>query len=356
MLRVGLVGYGYWGPNLARNFSANPDCRLVRVCDLSAKRRAVAQATFPWIETTDDASMVTKGKDVDVAVIATPVGHHYEIAKAALLRGKHVWIEKPMASTVAQGQELTELADSRGLTLAVDHTFLFTGAVQRMKELIDSGELGELYYYDAVRVNLGLFQSDVNVICDLAPHDLSIMDYLLGPSARAISAQGRSHFDTGLEDVAYLCVYYDNNLIAHVHLNWLSPVKIRQILVGGSKKMLMWDDVRADEKLKVYSRGVQITTSEERNRILAEYRMGDMWSPALPNVEALQAEVAYFVDCIARQQRPHNDGHAGVRILSMLEAAERSLRNKGSQIELSPSPPGLPYRPPVSLVGGRKLA
>ena len=228
-----------------------------------------------------------------------------------------------------------------------------------MKQLIDSGELGELYYYDAVRVNLGLFQSDVNVIADLAPHDLSIMDYLLGPSARAVSAQGRSHFETGLEDIAYLCVYYDNNLIAHFHLNWLSPVKIRQILVGGSKKMLMWDDVLADEKLKIYSRGVQITTNEERNRVLAEYRIGDMYCPTLPNVEALQAEVAYFADCVARGQRPHNDGNAGVRIVTMLEAAERSLRDRGTPVELSPGAPRdggqtSGGQTPVRLVGGQR--
>jgi len=196
----------------------------------------------------------------------------------------------------------------------------------------------------------------VHVICDLAPHDLSIMDYLLGPSARAVSAQGRSHFETGLEDVAYLCVYYDNNLIAHFHLNWLSPVKIRQILVGGSKKMLMWDDTRADEKLKIYSRGVQITTNEERNRVLAEYRIGDMYCPTLPNVEALQAEVVYFVDCIARAQRPHNDGHAGVRILSMLEAADRSLRSNSSVVELTPPAPGAPSQVPVSMISSRRFA
>ncbi len=334
MLRVGLIGYGYWGPNLARNFSANPKCKLIRVADMSEKRRAAAQATFPWIETADRAESVTQAADIDIVVVATPVLYHFDLAKTALENGKHVWVEKPMTSTSAQAKELTALAEKKGLTLMVDHTFLFTGAVQKMKELVTTGELGDLFYYDSVRVNLGLFQSDVNVIWDLAPHDLSIMDFLLGPSARAVSAQGRAHFNNGLEDVAYLCVFYDNNLIAHFHVNWLSPVKIRQTLVGGSKKMLQWDDLSSDEKIKIHSKGVEMKSDEERNRFLAEYRIGDMYCPKIPSIEALSAEVAYFADCIENKKAPHNDGHAGTRVVSILEAADRSLKSKGGLVTL----------------------
>ncbi len=334
MLRIGLIGYGYWGPNLARNFSSHPECKLIRIADLSEKRRALAASTFPSVQTTDRADEVLKGDDIDVVVVATPVMYHFDLAKTALLNGKHVWVEKPMTTTSAQSRELTKLSEDKGLTLIVDHTFLFTGAVQKMKELIDENELGDLYYYDSVRINLGLFQSDVNVIWDLAPHDLSIMDYLLGPKAKAVSAEGRSHFNTGLEDVAYMCVFYDNNLIAHFHVNWLSPVKIRQTLVGGSKKMLLWDDLSTDEKIKIYSKGVQISTNEERNRILAEYRIGDMYCPTIPSVEALRNEVGYFADCIKNRNRPHNDGAAGARVVSILEAADRSLKNDGARVDL----------------------
>lgn len=333
-LRVGLVGYGYWGPNLARNFNANPHCNLVRIADLSDKRRNLAKNAFPAVEVTDRSADVTHAADIDIVVVATPVHYHYELAKDALLNGKHVWVEKPMTTNSTQAKELIEIAEGQGKILLVDHTFLFTGAVQKMKELLDTDELGDLYYYDSVRVNLGLFQSDVNVIWDLAPHDLSIMDYLLGPSARAVSAQGRAHFNNGLEDVAYISVYYDNNLMAHFHVNWLSPVKIRQTLVGGSKKMLLWDDLSSDEKIKIYSKGVDLKSGEERNRVLAEYRIGDMYCPKIPGIEALSAEVAYFVDCINTNTKPHNDGSAGLRVVSILEATHWSLKSNGAMVEL----------------------
>jgi predicted dehydrogenase len=334
MWRVGLIGYGYWGPNLARNFNASPAFELVRIADTSKARQDLAKSAFPAVTTTDRAEAITEADDLDVVVIATPVKLHYPLARAALAAGKHVWVEKPMSATSAQCNELVELAEARGLTLIVDHTFLFTSAVRKMKELVETGELGELYYYDSVRVNLGLFQNDVNVIWDLAAHDLSIMDFLLGASAKAISAQGSCHFDTGLEDVAYLSVYYANNLLAHFHVNWLSPVKVRQTLVGGSKRMLLWDDLSADEKIKIYTKGVQITNNEERSKMLAQYRIGDMYCPALPNVEALRSEVEYFAECIRTKARPINDGRAGARIVSMLEAADKSLKNHGTLVEL----------------------
>ena len=333
-LRVGVVGYGYWGPNLARNFAASPACRLVRVADLSAQRRAAAQATFPWIETADDPAAVTKADDLDVVVVATPVALHHPLAKDALEAGKHVWVEKPLAATSAEARDLVALARERGRTLFVDHTFLYTGAVRKMKELVDAGELGGLFYYDSIRINLGLFQSDVNVVWDLAAHDFSIMDFLLGPSARAVAAHGRAHIRQGQEDVAYISVFYDDDLIAHFHVNWLSPVKIRQTIVGGSKKMLIWDDTSPDEKIKVYSRGVEIKSTEDRNRILAEYRMGDMHCPNIPNIEALRLGIEHFVESIATGKPGISDGAAGLRIVRMLEAVDESLARDGAVIEV----------------------
>ncbi|MBI5092146.1 MAG: Gfo/Idh/MocA family oxidoreductase [Candidatus Hydrogenedentes bacterium] len=334
MLNVGLIGYGYWGPNLARNFDRRAECRLAQISDMRENRRALAKAAFPHTEVVDDERILA-APDIDVMVIATPVFTHFDLAKKALLNGKHVWIEKPMTSNSEQARELVELAESKGLTLMVDHTFLFTGAVQKMKELVDSGELGDLYYYDSVRINLGLFQHDINVIWDLAPHDLSIMDYLLGPSVRAVSAQGSDHFKTGFEDVAYVNVFYDNNLMAHFSLNWLSPVKIRRTIVGGAKKMLVWDDVSQEEKIKIYNKGMEVTTREGVYRILATPRVGDMTAPVISNTEALATEVDYFISCIREKKRPINDGHAGLRVVSILEATDQSLREGGKIIELS---------------------
>ena len=333
-LRVGLIGYGYWGPNLARNFDANRDCQLVRIADMSEKRRDLAATNFGQADVVEDAAAVVEADDVDVVVVATPVFTHYELAKAALEQGKHVWVEKPMTSTVEQGEELTNLAAKKGLTLMVDHTFLFTGAVQKMKELIDSGELGKLYYYDSVRINLGLFQHDINVIWDLAPHDLSIMDYLLGPSAKAVSAHGCGHFETGFEDVAYVTVYYDDNVIAHFHVNWLSPVKLRRTVVGGSNKMVVWDDLNPEERLKIYDKGMDVKTREGVYRVLATPRVGEMYSPVVPATEALKSEVEYFVECVNEKKTPFNDGAAGTRIVAMLEATSQSLAQAGAIIDL----------------------
>lgn len=333
MLRVGLIGYGYWGPNLARNFNAHPDCQLVRIADLSEKRRCRAAADFPHVDVVGDAA-ISHAADLDVIVIATPVFTHYDLAKSALENGKHVWVEKPMTSTSKQARELAEMAARRGLCLMVDHTFLFTGAVKQMKKLVDEGELGDLYYYDSVRINLGIFQHDINVVWDLAPHDLSIMDYLLGPSAEAISAHGRGHFDTGLEDVAYVSIFYPNNLMAHFHVNWLSPVKIRRTVVGGSKKMLVWDDINREEQIKIYNKGMDVETQEGMYRVLATPRYGDMYAPVVSSIEALKAEVEYFVACISKGEEPFNNGVAGARIVSMLEATDQSLKQDGRVIRL----------------------
>jgi len=333
MLRVGLVGYGYWGPNLARNFAGHPECTLAKIADMSEAQRKRAAAAFPNTEVVGVGD-ITKDPDLDIIVIATPVFTHFELAKSALEHGKHVWVEKPMTSTHAQALELAALAEKTGKTLIVDHTFLFTGAVQMMKGLMDSGDLGDLYYYDSVRINLGIFQHDVNVVWDLAPHDLSIMDYLLGPKAEAISAHGRGHFDTGLEDVAYVSVFYPNNLIAHFHVNWLSPVKLRRTVIGGSKRMLLWDDLNREEQIKIYDKGMNVETQEGLYRILATPRHGDMHAPIVPSIEALRTEVAYFVDCIKAGKQPHNGAEAGARIVAMLEASDRSLKEDGRVITL----------------------
>jgi len=332
-LRVGLVGFGYWGPNLARNFNGHPQCELVCISDRDEDRRAKAAAAYPNAQVVADDS-ITRDPSIDVIVIATPVFTHYELAKSALENGKHVWVEKPITSNADQAKELIDLADKNGLTLMVDHTFLFTGAVQEMKKLIDGGELGDLYYYDSVRINLGLFQHDINVIWDLAPHDLSIMDYLLGPSARAVTAQGRGHFDTGLEDVGYVTVYYDNNLLAHFHVNWLSPVKLRRTVVGGSKKMLVWDDLNPEERLKIYDKGMEVKTRDNVYRVMATPRIGSMHSPVVPSIEALSTEVDYFTECINEKKKPFNDGEAGLRIIQMLEATDQSLKSNGGVVEL----------------------
>jgi predicted dehydrogenase len=333
MLRTGLVGYGYWGPNLARNFNAHPEFQLARIADMSENQRKRAGAAFPHVDIVAEPT-VTRDPDIDVVVIATPVFTHFDLAKEALQNGKHVWVEKPMTSTSDQAKELADLAEKHNRTLIVDHTFLFTGAVRMMKDLVDNDELGKLYYFDSVRINLGLFQHDINVVWDLAPHDFSIMDFLLGPKALAVSAHGCGHFDTGLEDVAYVSVFYPDNLIAHFHLNWLSPVKIRRTVIGGAKKMLVWDDLNREEQIKIYDKGMDVETREGMYRILATPRHGAMHAPIVPALEALSTEVNYFAECIKAGTQPHNGARAGERIVELLEATDRSFKDKGRMIEL----------------------
>lgn len=334
MLRVGVLGYGYWGPNVVRNLRMVEGCKVVAVCDkLPDALRRVAQA-FPEVETTQDADRILKGTDIDAVAVVTPVWTHYELAKAALENGKHVFVEKPFTATAAQAEELIELAAKKNLRIMVDHTFLFTGAVRKIRELIDEEVLGELYYYDSLRVNLGLFQHDVNVIWDLAPHDLSIMDFLIKGKAEAIVATGERHLN-GLEDVAFITVYFPRNVIAHINVNWLSPVKVRTTLIGGEKKMVVWNDLDSDEKIKVYDKGVQKASGPEGlHRMLVNYRTGDMWSPQVERSEALTVELHYFIDCIRENKTPFNDGVAGLRVVQMLEAADRSVRNRGAIVQL----------------------
>lgn len=332
-LRVGVIGYGYWGPNIVRNFHGQEKSRVVAVCDKSPKSQKRVQQAYPEMRVTDDAKELLTATDIDVIAVVTPVWTHYELAKAALMNGKHVFVEKPFTCTGAQAEELIELADRKNLKIMVDHTFLFTGAVRRIRQFMDDGTLGNLYYYDSTRVNLGLFQHDVNVIWDLAPHDLSIMDYLIKEKPEAVVATGERHLN-GVADIAFINVFYPNNIIAHINVNWLSPVKVRTTLIGGEKKMLVWNDLEADEKIKVYDKGVQMTSGEGVYQLLVSYRSGDMWAPRVEQVEALKEEAAYFVDCIMNNKKPFNDGVAGLHVVKMLEAADRSLEQKGKIIQL----------------------
>ena len=333
MIKIGVIGYGYWGPNIVRNLQGLDCTRTELICDSNPSAQARARKEHPGIRIVSDADEVLRSANIDAVAIITPVWTHYELAKKALENGKHVFIEKPFASNSAQAQELINLAAQKNLQIMVDHTFLFTGAVRKIRELTESGALGDLYYYDSLRVNLGLFQHDVSVIWDLAPHDLAIMDYVIKGDPEAVVATGERHLN-GVEDVAYMTVYFPRNIIAHINVNWLSPVKIRTTLIGGQKKMLVWNDLVADEKVRVYDKGVQITSGEGIRNLLVSYRTGDMWAPQLEQLEALHVELDYFAKCITNKETPFNDGHAGLRVVQMLEAAEASIRKRGEVIRL----------------------
>jgi predicted dehydrogenase len=335
MIRVGVIGYGYWGPNIVRNLYGLENTRVEMVCDKSPAALARVRRAHPHVATTSDPCEILRSPAIDAVAVITPVWTHYDLAKAALENGKHVFVEKPFTSNAAQAEELIELAERKKLTIMVDHTFLFTGAVRKIRDLVESGTLGDLYYYDSLRVNLGLFQHDVSVIWDLAPHDLSIMDHLIKKEPEAIVATGEKHLN-GVEDVAFMTVYFPQNVIAHINVNWLSPVKIRTTLIGGQKKMLVWNDLVADEKIRVYDKGVQITGGEGEGirDVLVSYRTGDMWAPQIEQAEALRVELGYFADCILSGKTPFNDGHAGLRVVRMLEAAECSIQKRGELVRL----------------------
>ena len=303
------------------------------VCDVSASARQRVQKAHPHIEVTADPNELLTSPEVDAIAVVTPVWTHYELAKAALENGKHVFVEKPFTSNSAQAEELIELAAKKNLKIMVDHTFLFTGAVRKIRQLLDENALGKLFYYDSTRVNLGLFQHDVNVIWDLAPHDLSIMDHLIQAQPEAIVATGQSHLN-GFEDVAYITLYFPDKVIAHINVNWLSPVKVRTTLIGGEKKMLVWNDQAADEQVKIYDKGVTVTSREGVYNLLVNYRSGDMWAPRLERAEALTRELAYFVERIVKDEQPMNDGQAGLRVVKMLEASTESIRQRGALVYL----------------------
>lgn len=332
-VNFGVIGYGYWGPNVVRNLSALENTHVAAIAELSECARQRARKAHPAIPVITDARELLRSPEIDAIAIITPVWTHYELAKAALENGKHVFVEKPFTSTGVQGEELIELAAKKNLKIMVDHTFLFTGAVKKISQYLTEGILGKLYYYDSTRVNLGLFQHDINVLWDLAPHDLSIMDHLLHATPEAIVATGQKHLN-GHEDVAFMTLYFPDQVIAHINVNWLSPVKVRTTLIGGEKRMLVWNDLEADEKLRIYDKGVKIDSREGVYDLLVNYRSGDMWAPHLEQGEALREELSYFAECIMSGQDPHNDGYAGLRVVKMLEAATESLNKRGALVRL----------------------
>jgi predicted dehydrogenase len=336
MIKVGIIGYGYWGPNLVRNFMEAPGSRVVAVSDLRSDRLDLVKHRYPSLKALTDCQQLFCDPEIDAIVIATPVTSHYELALAALRAGKHVLVEKPLAASSELGERLIDEAERRNLVLMVDHTFVYTGAVRKIREIIANHELGDIYYYDAVRVNLGLFQHDVNVIWDLAIHDLSIMDYVLPSRVKAVSATGISNIPGQPENVAYITLFFAEPQIAHVHVNWLTPVKVRHTLIGGSEKMILYDDLEPSEKVKIYDKGITVSANREAvYEMLVSYRSGDMWAPRLDTTEALYTEILHFIDCIENNKRPETDGQAGLRLVKVVEAAEQSLRARGQLIEIS---------------------
>lgn len=334
MIQVGVIGYGYWGPNIVRNFSNHPEIEVSHLADMDTSRLAVASQQHPGIQTTTEANDILTNPSIDLVAVITSTSSHYILAKKALENGKNVFVEKPFTATSDQAKELIDIADSKGLMIMVDHTFLFTGAVRKMKELMDQDELGNPYYYDSVRVNLGLFQYDANVIWDLAPHDLSIMDYIHKDfKPTSVSAIGSDHMGNGFEDVAYLTVKAENNFIGHFHCNWLSPVKVRKTLVAGDKKMLVWDDLEADEKIKVYNKKVEeVKEKTEFYKLQVKYHHGDILVPVVEQTEALKLETEHMIDCLKNKTKPINGGEEGLTVVQILEASDKSLKNGGKEI------------------------
>lgn len=331
---VAIVGAGYWGQNLIRNFWEAEGCRLVAVCDTDSMVLSKALRRYPTIEVTQDFSTVVRHIGVDAVVIATPASTHFDFARQVLKSGKHVLVEKPLTTNTQDAQRLIDLAAAKQKVLMVDHTFLYTAAVRRMKQLVDAGEVGDLLYFDSVRINLGLLQSDTNVLWDLGPHDFSILDHLCDLQPAAVSAIAGKHFGYPFEDIVYVTVRYESSFIAHFHLNWLSPVKVRLTLVGGSKKMIVYDDMESDEKVKVYDKGVTVNQSgETRNRLLAAYRRGNMMAPTLDNTEALRLVARDFIGAIVENRSPIADGMAGFRVVRLLEAAQKSM-DSGREVKL----------------------
>jgi predicted dehydrogenase len=336
MIQVGLIGYGYWGPNLARNLAETPGLQLVAIADGRPERRDHAARRHPGVQVCGDAASLIARDDLQAVAIATPLKTHHALARAALVRGKHVLVEKPLAASKAEAGELGELASARGLTLMVDHTFVFTGAVRKIKTIVDAGELGDLLYLDSVRVNLGLFQQDTNVIWDLAAHDLAIMDHLIAARPVAVSANGGSVAGFAHENIAYITVHFDNGFLGHFHVNWLAPVKIRHMLLGGRQRLLVYDDMEASEKVRVYDKGVDfdVQDDETRRQILVSYRTGDMYAPRLDRGEALALLMREFAASIEERRAPLTDAAAGARVVALLEAAEQSLRQDGRRVRV----------------------
>lgn len=334
MINIAVIGAGYWGPNLVRNFSNTKGARVVTVCDLSEDRLQRIGGVYPSVKLEKYFDAVLKDENVHAVAIATPVRTHYALAKAALEAGKHVLLEKPMAESSAEAKTLMELAQKLNRVLLVDHTFIYMGAVRKLKNLIESGELGEINYYDSMRVNLGLFQSDINVAWDLAVHDISILYYLLPERPIGVSATGKSHVSGQPENVVFITLFYPNSMIAHINVNWLSPVKIRQTLIAGTKRMVVFDDLHASEKIKIYDSGISVKDIEDVNQARVEYRIGDILIPTYPRTEALAVEAAHFISCIKGEEKPCTGAKLGYDIVKLLEAAEKSLKTSGNYVEV----------------------
>lgn len=336
MLQIGIVGYGYWGPNLVRNLSEVPGAQVAAVADVDPARLKLVQQRYPSVATTTDYSDLLHNRAIDVIAVATPVSTHYELGLAALNAGKHLWLEKPMTETSEQALRLRDEAERRHRVLIVDHTFIYTGAVRKMCELVQNGDLGRIYYYDSMRVNLGLFQRDVSVIADLAVHDFSILEHVLGEHPVAVSACGTNHFPGTPENLAYVTLFYESGTIAHTSVSWMAPVKVRQVLVGGSKKMIAYDDMEPSEKIKVYDKGVSVTDDPGQiHEMRVGYRSGDMWAPKLSITEALRVEGEHFVDCIRNGKTPETNADLGVRVVELVEASCASMRRKGETVYLN---------------------
>ncbi len=336
-INIGVIGCGYWGPNLIRNFVDNDSARLRWICDVDERRVAEMSRRYPFAQTTNDYKKLVSDAELDAVAVVTPVATHFAIAHELLHAGKHVLLEKPLAASVKESEDLIELAEKNDRRLMVDHTFIYTGAVRKMKEIVSSGELGDLLYFDSVRINLGLFQRDINVLWDLAPHDLSIMDYLIERQPEGVSAIGSCHIEAGIENIAYLIMKFADDFIAHFHFNWLAPVKIRHTLIAGSSKMILYDDIEPTEKVRVYDKGVtanRVADREAAYQTLVSYRTGDVWAPKLDTTEALRHVIAEFLDSIRLGRAPLTDGHAGLRVVRLLEAAQKSIKCGGQLTRL----------------------
>jgi predicted dehydrogenase len=330
MLRIGVIGYGYWGPNIVRNFNSANGSHVSMLCDMNKQALKKAKKLYPDLDVTSDPSELVKSPQVDAVAVVTPVFTHHDLARMALEAGKSVFVEKPFTATSGEAEDLLELAEKKNLRIMVDHTFLYTGAVRKIKQLVDDHVLGDVLYFDSMRVNLGLFQNDINVMWDLAPHDISIMLHVLEATPTAVVATGAAHFQGGQENVAYLTFYFKNNMIGHINVNWFSPVKIRVTFIGGEKKMLVWNDLEPDEKIKVYDKGVEVKTKEGKYSMLVDYRSGDIWVPKVEQTEALKLIAESFVDYVTNGLgRVVNDGRAGLEVVKILQAAQKSLKNMG---------------------------
>jgi predicted dehydrogenase len=336
MIKVGICGFGYWGPKLLRNFANNPGFRPVAVAERRDAYRSNIAPLVPNLRLYEEAAELVDDPEVDAVAIATPVGSHFELARRALTRFKHVLVEKPMCASVAEGEELLALAERTRRTLMVDHTYLFHGAVQKLAELNRSAALGTVSYFDSVRINLGLFQPDMNVLWDLAPHDFSIMDHLFGEEPVHFEATGYCHLNPHLPDIAYITMHFASRMIAHFHLSWMSPVKVRRIAVGGSNQMAVWDDLNENEKLKLYDSGIEVQPEDERRTLVPSYRIGDVLSPRISDHEALAAVVEHFRRVIAGEEVSQLSGQKGLRIVRMLEKTQAALDASLSRINHGP--------------------